>query len=812
MRCPNLRPNTSLPCIDAFVVILYTHYMQKKQSRGLDWLSVVLIFLLIQAASTRLVVTRWTEFLIYAQSLSTIGILLGLALGYSQFKRKSVVRLALGYSLTLIPWQFTMTIQGDVLLSEKLISVGGRLLFSLGQLFRREVVEDGLLFVAFITIVLWCISLVSGYFWARHQNYLVSVLPAGIFILIIQLYDSYDNPRIILVGIYLLLALILLGRVYYLNNRESWRARRVFQIQETTYDLTRGLIIAATIFVVVAWTIPTSAAGWQSAVQTWTRFTKPWRDFQDWFSNAVEALESSGRRSASDFYSARLNLGLGTPLADMLLFTVKAPAVSEYPPRYYWRGFVYDIYEDNQWYNSFALNEGFEPSLKSMLVTGPAGRGAARFTITTRIKQSLLYIPTRSIWVSRPGLIRISRNESGQQDIAAWFADPALAPGERFEVEAELANPSIEQLQAAGNDYPAWVLEDYLRLPQAFSPSIRALAEKITQARTTPYDKTAAITNYLRHEIAYANPLPEPPPEDADVLEWMLFKSRLGFCNYYATAEVTMLRSIGIPARMAVGFAEGEYDPQDNSYTVRSLDAHAWPEVYFPDIGWIEFEPTVNQEALVRPKGTGPEFTPAIPKPQERLEELGALNPIMKPDRKGGEEAQSTTPETVRLRGWNIAISIAATVLIAVLLWGLNRQYTLAGRLSIRLQAIYEHNGGQAPAWIINWARWNSLSPIEQSYETINRCLRLLGKTPAVHATPTERSTALAARLPNASRPIKTLVTQHQASLFSAHPGRVRLAKRASFAIWVRTFQALFKELMTSLKERISGSGSHERP
>ncbi len=62
-----------------------------------------------------------------------------------------------------------------------------------------------------------------------------------------------------------------------------------------------------------------------------------------------------------------------------------------------------------------------------------------------------------------------------------------------------------------------------------------------------------------------------------------------------------MLRSVGVPARMAVGFAQGEYERDSNKYVVRRLDAHAWPEVYFPDIGWVEFEPTAGQAPLNRP-------------------------------------------------------------------------------------------------------------------------------------------------------------------------------------------------------------------
>ena len=90
------------------------------------------------------------------------------------------------------------------------------------------------------------------------------------------------------------------------------------------------------------------------------------------------------------------------------------------------------------------------------------------------------------------------------------------------------------------------------------------------------------------------------------------FDLKQGFCNYYASIEVLMLRSVGVPARMAVGFAEGGFDNEANVYIVRSLDSHAWPEVYFPEIGWIEFEPTGNQDPLLRPDRPEDAQTPRV--------------------------------------------------------------------------------------------------------------------------------------------------------------------------------------------------------
>lgn len=770
--------------------------MKSSPSRRWDWPSIVLLMFMLQVATARLVVTRWTDYLFFSQTLAALGLILGLALGYSHFKRRAVILLSLGYSLMLIPWQLTLAIE-DELLSARLASVGGRLYFSLVQFFQREPVADGLLFVAFISILVWFLSLVSGYWLTRYANYLVAVLPGGVFILVIHLYDQFFGNRIWLLAVYLLLAMLLLGHQYYLKNRESWRERRVFLMQESTFDLTRGMVIAAALFIFVSWTVPASQAGLDAAVRTWRRLTEPWRDMQEWFSNAVESLEGAVTSQPTDFYGSRLNLGAGTPLSDKIVFSVEVPELEEEYPRYYWRGYVYDLYQNNQWYAVGGTSEEFSPSSAGLLIPDAGERVTASFTFRTQIQQSLIYTATQPLWVSRPGRIQYAATETGEQDLLAWAAEPGLLPGEQYQVTASLTNPSIQQLQNAGTDYPQWVLDRYLQLPEDFSPQVGELANQITQELESPYDKATAITRYLRREIEYANPLPEPPPAGIDPIEWVLFDLKVGFCNYYATAEVLMLRSVGVPARMAVGFAEGAFDDEANVYIVRSLNAHAWPEVYFPGIGWIEFEPTGNQDPLARPNR--PEDTPA----SDAGETNGPLNVPRILDEDfifGGREQQleeGITPTVEQPITVNpIYYYIGVTAILLTLLWFINRQYAFVDQIPVRLQTAYERNGGRPPAWLANWARWAMLTPIERSFETINRSLRLLGEPPAFYATPAERAKALLTRLPVAASAIETLLEQHQASLFTPEPGHIGLARRASLDIWLYTVQSMVQRFL----------------
>jgi tetratricopeptide (TPR) repeat protein len=120
---------------------------------------------------------------------------------------------------------------------------------------------------------------------------------------------------------------------------------------------------------------------------------------------------------------------------------------------------------------------------------------------------------------------------------------------------------------------------------------IRLLAEGITQNFDGYDDKVYAILAWLKFgEYRYS--LKPGIAPDGDQLAWFLFHSKKGYCSYYAFAMTLMLRSLGIPARVAAGFF---IDPETGAfdyYPVRSDMAHAWVEVFFPDYGWLEFDPT----------------------------------------------------------------------------------------------------------------------------------------------------------------------------------------------------------------------------
>jgi len=159
----------------------------------------------------------------------------------------------------------------------------------------------------------------------------------------------------------------------------------------------------------------------------------------------------------------------------------------------------------------------------------------------------------------------------------------------RYEGRSLLPITAGSELRNASSLYPPALRETYLQLPP-LDPRIRALGEKITSGSNNEYDKAVSLEHYLISHYVYTLDLTGPPTTDP--LAQFLFVRRSGNCEYFASAMAVMLRTIGVPARYVTGFLPGEYNDVGGDYIVRESDAHAWVEVFFPDYGWITFDPT----------------------------------------------------------------------------------------------------------------------------------------------------------------------------------------------------------------------------
>ncbi|AGB38261.1 transglutaminase TgpA family protein [Natronococcus occultus] len=248
--------------------------------------------------------------------------------------------------------------------------------------------------------------------------------------------------------------------------------------------------------------------------------------------------------------------------------------------RSYWRTGVYDRFAGDEWVRSGPLSE-YDGS-----IDGPPGEGE---TVTQRVtaETELGVLPgaAQQVELEGPPTRHAEVSSHGQPQPA-----DTLVAGDEYAVESVVVDPDPDELRAAGTDDPEHVTEDhdYLQLPEDTSDEFEARAAELTADADTRYDAAVAIEDYLRSSKSYSLDVEQPP---GNVAEEFLFEMDEGYCVYFATSMVQLLRAEEIPARYATGYTEGQ-EIDDGEYVVRGLDAHAWVEVYFPDHGWVAFEPT----------------------------------------------------------------------------------------------------------------------------------------------------------------------------------------------------------------------------
>ena len=225
-----------------------------------------------------------------------------------------------------------------------------------------------------------------------------------------------------------------------------------------------------------------------------------------------------------------------------------------------------------------------------------------------------LYKIDRTTIATQVPLVPGPQSDSLQSIDRLSTVQPASSAG-NYAVTADFSTATQTDLESAGTAYPDWLNQFAIlpvngyRSPDVIS-KIHSLAVQIVTAAhaTNPYDQATAIEAYLRDVHNFVYTLDAKTPPGRDPIDYFLFTSKRGYCEFFATAMGDMLRSLGIPSRLVNGFGPGNYEASIQSNVVRGEDAHTWPEVYFPKYGWIPFEPTaddLNQYSTIARGQTG---------------------------------------------------------------------------------------------------------------------------------------------------------------------------------------------------------------
>ncbi len=791
--------------IDVDLSIIYTQKMIKQERKWLDPFSISCLIVMLLLASYSLEDTLWVTDLNRVTILALMGVVVGFALGQSQFNARTSFWLGFIFSVELLTWQIVFIGANNLSWMERTNYFFIRVSAAISQISMNQPLQDGILFFISMTFLFWFLGLFSGYTFSRYGKPWFTLFIVGCTIFIIQLFQPVVLHNNFLTAIYVFLFLLLVTRMKYLSSHLEWERQNIAEDKDTFSIINRVSFILVTLFILIAWNTPylikAATSGTKEQLELRDRFKGVWVVAENFF-----APLKHKQIFQSGFLSDTLTLTTGRSTKEDILFVVSTPGLNFYQNRYYWQGRYYDKYISGLWQNS-GYSE--EKTLANQIINSSEKNESelGRFLVQVFSRQYSIYFPQIPISINRDTNILISNNEE-QREVITILPGRVLEQGENYEINAALVNLTLDVLLSAGYTFPEWVSDEYLQLPESISPRIRDLSISITQDKYNTYEKIQAITEYLRENLSYADKISDLPLDNSDPVEWFLFTEKRGFCTYFASAEVLLLRSIGIPARIVVGYAQGESFDSGKKYKVSDKDNHAWPEVFFSGIGWVAFEPTpsqpniqylssatiANSDSLMNQKSDSQKSS------QPNSDKLG---PNLW-DRKGLDIlAEEVAPQSqIATQKPNIWYLMGFWIIIFLLVLIIANK-TLKGRsIPVYIETKLNESGIASPGWIEKWAHFVQLSPIEKDFIQLDWMLILLGNTLKSAYTPRQKLNLLEKKVQGSTIYLNQLLYEYEREMFGPYHADLVVARKLLKVIWKKTLIKWSKNFIDRIKNR----------
>ena len=488
-----------------------------------------------------------------------------------------------------------------------------------------------------LSVASWLTGYLGAWLFLRHRNFWGVFVLGGLGLLSnLTFLPPHTNLHL---ALYLFTALLLVARVQAVRRQGEWE-RRGIQYDEGLRALTLSDSFFITIAVLLVTFLMPVWGNWNPVTNAYESMRKPLTSYEDDFNRlfaGLPARRAIGFRVWDDVMAFQ---GTINPATTQVL-QVHSPAPL------YWKARTYATYTSKGWISEeteyvpvgelpgFPSSDESErvqvrytvvplydtkvlfsagrivgvdreaeaeivvppaDSVSDVMVSGVTSQGIRNLleSIQEEQPQSGADIKNRIYGYPLPSTINVTVNEGSPApppDVLSVQARDGVFPAyEPYEVTSSVSAAEPEQLRAAGADYPLHVVTRYTQLTRDLPQRVKDLAVSLTAEAETPYDKALAVEAHLK-TLPY-NLQIEPPPYDADGVDHFLFEQGQGYSEYFASSMAVMLRSVGIPARVAVGYTTGDQVESEPAYAVNDSHSHAWVEVYFPGYDWIPFEPT----------------------------------------------------------------------------------------------------------------------------------------------------------------------------------------------------------------------------
>ena len=301
---------------------------------------------------------------------------------------------------------------------------------------------------------------------------------------------------------------------------------------------------------------------------------------------------SEGKGEVDDTYyygfNTKINQNLRGEMTPKIVMRVRSQSPG------FWKALSFDRYTGQGW--EITNDEDFDKIKRD--------RWSYRFFLrfpktamkTKRVIQSYTAVadlPNIIPSLEQPKHLYFPAQEIGIDDLNNLRSPVGLVEGLTYTVVSDVPYRDRTTLQKSPPDYSDKIKETYLNIPPEIEEKVREKTEAILSKTEKPFNSTYEKVLFLTQAVKQQYQIREDLPffdESEDLVESFLFKHEGGIPDHFATALTIMLRSVGIPARVTVGFAPGKFNPLTGFYVVKNTDAYALTEVYFPYFGWYAFD------------------------------------------------------------------------------------------------------------------------------------------------------------------------------------------------------------------------------
>ncbi|MCA9927710.1 MAG: transglutaminase domain-containing protein [Anaerolineales bacterium] len=452
--------------------------------------------------------------------------------------------------------------------------------------------RETIVFAFGLGITAWFLGAYAGWSTFRQHKPLQGLTLMGVAI---TLNGYYGNAEIYWSAAFMGLAAIITAVLHFVHLEQEWDANQVDFSDQVRLDLIIYASVITVFLLSIATTLP--AINFRELARKFQ--SQPFiQQTEDALDKAFAGVRQPQRGVSPGGVGGRGTmprsylLGDAPELSERIMMTAVVDIIEDDGTTHtapadllqgsHWRGLSYDVYTGRGW----ALSEERQESVSAnqQIPIPPINRAlqlsqTVNWEVDNRVIRYSLGLPLQvdqNVTVNWRGLDDLSRVQG---------EGPT-----QYKVHTQLTSATPDELRTASlQNVPPAILARYTALPPSIPQRVHDLAQEIGGAHKTPYDQARALETFLR-QYPYSLDVPLPPG-NTDPVDFFLFELQSGYCDYYASAMVVLARSLGLPARIAVGYLS---QPPDAAgiQTIYQINAHSWAEIYFAGYGWVEFEPT----------------------------------------------------------------------------------------------------------------------------------------------------------------------------------------------------------------------------